>query len=235
MARITKAEQAEIQRLRRNALAKIRRLVKKGVDRNELPQIPKLDTTMSRSSINAAKSFLRSFNSTSTRWQFVFTDDGYITKRTANEIRRQQDRANRILRRAATQFDNQPYRLLSESGIKSYRNVKLDSSKERIKEYTRKIRSFRNEADARRYLERLLGIGPQYNEKLQTQLRDNFIKAVQNVHGANADDVVSAVSNMSLEEFAEKYYTSDVTIAYVYTDAEREGALEELRSYFVGG
>lgn len=229
MARISKAEQAEIARLRRNALAKVNRLNKLGID--NLPQVPKITSNWSRKDVNQAKQFLKSFtNRANQRWQFVDTGSGnYINKQTYGQIKREQNRVNRIFENANKRFDKLPYTLLGETKPTG-RFVRDADDKEDARRYTRT--TFTSQQEAAEYLARLKSINRRTITETDEALKENYIKAVFNVHGSDGEILINKIRNMSTRDFIKKYYTSDISVKSVYTEEDRGGELEKLLAYF---
>lgn len=236
MARITKNEAKEIARLQKSAKAKVARLKKKGLSDEQIPRIPQIDTSMSRAEVNEIKSNLASFiNRSNQRWQFIETDTGaFIPKTVANKIQREQKRVNKLITDATERNANKPYVVKSEQGrLGTARTVKTDGMLEAPRLYTREITSLKSMAEARNYMQRLEGFTSDWLDKHDVQWRENTIKALRTVYSPEEiEELVDSINALSLPDFVKAMETQDISIAYIYTDADRENEIQRLLSYF---
>lgn len=234
MARITQPEKREIQRLVKNAQAKIARLAKRGVDTKTLPGIKAPTESMSRSDVNEAKDFLKSFtNRANTRWQF--TKDG-ISKQTANKIKAEQARVNKLLQQRDDRYADKEYKILSEKGkeVGTRRTVKDDRlSALNNRKFSKAPESFENTKQAETYLNRLKAFDKDHFNGLDYKWRKNMNDAIQKVHGTGrSEKLINHINSMSIDDWLEIMYTNDIDVSFVYTDSEKANAMAELESYF---
>lgn len=230
MARITKREAAEIARLRRNAQAKVRRLAARGV--TNLPTIIPINGSMSRQKVNQAKDFLRSFtNRANQSWQFVKQGEIYTTKKQANAIKREQKRVNSLIAKRSKRYDNLPYRIGGELTPSIDRRVAEYRNEGMPRFYSKEY--FKSQGELTRYLERLRNFDPNWLEAADETWRENTIKAIEDQFSPEErKELVERIKNLSIEEFTLAMSTQDISIAYIYTDADMEGELERLLDYF---
>lgn len=237
MARITKAEAAEIARLRRNAQAKVRRLAKLGVSTDLLPAIPKVDSSQSRAQVNRTKAVLKGFTDRGNeRWQYVQLDSGAVVpKKYITEYEKEKARVNSLIKKREDRFKDEPFKLLSErgTGLGGYRTVGEDSVQENARYYSKDARSFKTLNDLIAQTERLKKYNEDWLQQHDEQWRENTIKAIENVYGKESvSGLVDYIREMNIKEFVYLMTTQDINIGYVYTDSQQDSALEELKQYF---
>lgn len=243
MARITKKERSEIARLRRNAQAKIRRNVAKGVDPNMMPPVPKITAQNTRQEINALKAQLKDFlNPANLDYQYVVNYLGLtFTKRQANQVKRAQNAANRMAEKERTKYDDEVYRIISEEkqNIRpTARTVGQDRIKEKSRPFTRSIDSFKSFDEFAKYFEKIqMYSDPRFYTQRNIRYKENFIAALQNVFGDDAVHIVYKVENMPLETFVRLTHTTDIlNFNYVYSPEEYQDKLSYIESViFPGG
>lgn len=234
--RVSKKEKQEIQRLRRNAQAKIRRLANLGVDSSYFPEVPKLSAITTRPQLNQTKAQLKRFTSRYVdEFKFVKTEKGvYINRLEFNAFRKEQKRASNVMRKIDSRYDNEAFKILSEKNPTTTRTVGQDRLKEPVKYYTRSIHSFNSIEEFKAYMEKLSKVDLSLLEKLDQNYQDNYIRALIKVYGDDAKRLIAEIQTMNAEDFVKKAFTVDAGyISYIYRDEERQQRLSGIESYFI--
>lgn len=214
--RITKKELAEIQRLNRNARAKLRRVEKRYGIREEITvKAPK--TFTSRKELNAYKAQLRSFtNRYNQRYQYVKTDEGAVTRDVYNELKRKVKEVNRLRAQEYKRLKKMPVTVAGEK-IPGFdvalraemRFAERGSLYEQFKPIRLNINTFQSPEQARRYLEKLEH-HKAYVPKLKQLYQDNYCLALERHFGKRlSKDLIEQVQKMDNEKFLKRVALSD--------------------------
>lgn len=238
--RITKKELAEIQRLNKNARAKLRRIEKRyGIREDISVKAPK--TFTSRKELNAYKKQLRDFtNRYNQRYQYVKTDEGAVTRDVYNELKRKVKEVNRERARAYKEISRRPVTVAGEEipgfdvGLRAeMRFRERGSLYEQFKPITLDIGTFRSREQAQRYLEKLEEHRKRIPD-LKKQYKENYILAIQHTFGRMGKDLVAEIRKMPVNTFIEKVAVSDEygEIGVFYAEGDIKGRHEQLLSFF---
>lgn len=214
--RITKKEQAEIQRLNKNARAKLKRIENRyGIREDIRVKAPK--TFTSRKELNAYKKNLRDFtNRYNQRYQYVKTDEGAVTRDVYNELKRKVKDVNHLRAQEYKRLKNIPVTVAGEP-IPGYdvalraeiRFRERGSLYEQFKPIKLNINTFSSPEQARRYLTRLeehKSIIP----KLKQLYQDNYVLALERHFGERLSaDLVEQIKKMPNGTFMQKVALSD--------------------------
>lgn len=237
MSLIKKAEKAEIARLRKNYLAKRRRLIKKGIPEYQIPSFPIINPTIPRAQINQIKEEMRAFTR-SPAYQYVQVSDSlYLNKRQIRELESVRKKANQMAYKAYQRNLKKTFRPLSERGWPTpgaSRTVESEHMKKPPKGFTKPLSSFTSFREYQSYMEHLknyLSKGIQYYDELY---RENTIKALQQVFGKTATkNLVKRIMEMDIDIFIGLMETQDIEIEYLYLPEEDiEDQLEMISQYF---
>ena len=115
--------------------------------------------------------------------------------------------------------------------------TKLDSGYEPdfiITAKSKSLQRFQNKREYTRYMNYLKRVnsGEYLNDRTRLY-KKNYIQAIKNVHGADADDIVKKVRYMRLDKFRKMIEQDELLeIAYVYTTEDLAGERERLRESF---
>lgn len=235
MARITQKEVSEFKSLRKRFMEKRRRLIKKGVSPSDLPSFPEFSSALPRKIINSLKaeviSFLNRFNQ---RWQFVRVGEDLVPKTMANQFKRLQKRANANIQKAYNRNKDLPFIPLSERGWATpgaHRTVgQQHPSPPRL--YSKKLSEFSSKNGLQAYIKNLESALQFSQEDRDEKWRENTIKAIENVYGSTADDLIAYIKSMPLNDFVLVMQTQDVSVDYVYLALYMDQSLEKLAAYF---
>lgn len=238
MARITKTEKQEIQKLRKAYIAKRSRLVKRGVSERFIPQIPLITPDMPRAQVNAIKAEIRSFTSRyNQNFQFVQLNDTLTVPKTlVSQLKREQAIANRRAMQAYRRNLKLPFIPLSERGWAApgaHRTVESERRKEKPRGYKKKPEEFKTAQQLEDYIVHL----QKHNERTITdwdeQWRENTIKAIIDTYGeTNAAKLIAKVRQMPISDFIFLMETQDVDIPWIYDSILLDTGWEKLNSYF---
>jgi len=238
MALIRKAEKTEIQRLRKNYLAKRRRLIKKGVPENIIPSFPLISPAMPRLQVNEIKRQMRSFAS-SPKYQYKQVNDNlWLTKQQLSDLKRAQKRANEIAMKAYRRNLKKPFIPLSERSWAhpgAHRTVESEHMKKPPKGYRKTPESFSSVKELENYIQHLKNYikkGISYYDELY---RANTIQAIENLFGETAAaPLVARIKSLKIDEFIFLMETQDIELEYLYVDdgTEMDDRLEMIAQYF---
>lgn len=237
MSLIRKAEKIEIAKLRKNYLAKRRRLLKKGVGESQIPSFPLITPSMPRKEINRLKDEMKAFTR-SPKYQYKQVSTNlYLTKAQIRQLENVQKQANRIAYKAYQRNLKKTFRPLSERNWATpgaTRTVESEHMKTKPKGFNKPPSSFNNFAEYEAYLKfvgNYISKGIQFYDELY---RDNTIKAIIEIYGKkNSQQLVDRIKNMDLELFIGLMETQDIEIEYMYLDDEGVSLqLEVLEQYF---
>lgn len=235
-ARISKKEKQELQRLNRNAQAKIRRLESnhgRGTVERFFPQIDvepiKELREMSRAELNAYKEQISKFTRRgNVHYQLVKNEEGRTigTKAEVQQVEREVRRINRIKeqnrkRRKAIQFldrgkpvpktTTHGMGLMGETRFKEYGlnfNPRKIRNRSEFEEWTRRIEET---------------YGGDFIQRRNEQMKENYVTALDTVFGGRAKHIQEHVKNMSLDDFMEMWEQENLAdIGYIYDRNELE-------------
>lgn len=238
MARITKKEKQEIQRLRKNYLAKRSRLLKMGVPGPQLPTIPIITTSMPRTQVNVLKQQMRSFTSRSnSKFQFVRVNpDLIVSKHDIYRLKEAQRRANAKNMKIYKRNLKAPFIPLSERGWAvpgAHRTVKTDGYKKKPRGYTKSIATFRSLKELNAYIEHLNVLNQRTITDLDNQWRENTIEALKKTYGESmSQHLIAFLRSISLKEFVYLMETQDITITFIYDSLEIDNGFQMVEGYF---
>lgn len=237
MARITTTEKTQIDKLWRAYLAKKRSLLKRGVAANFIPEIVKPSADMARSLVNSLKSQLASFtNRFNLNYQFQRIASGdYVPKTLVSALKTEQRRANATTAKQYRRNLDKPYIPLSERGWShpgAHRTVESDAQKRKPRGYRKKASEFKSQAEIERYIAHLKEFNAKSLADWDEMWRDNTIKAILDVYGDAAKELIDKIKAMDLNTFVSLMETQDISISYVYTSTYENEGLEKLKSYF---
>lgn len=237
MARITKTEKTQIDKLWKSYLSKKRNLLKKGVSTGFIPEIARPSADMARSLVNSIKSQLASFtNRFNLNYQFQRLASGdYVPKTLVAELKRQQRRANATISKQYRRNLDKPYIPLSERGWAhpgAHRTVESDARKPKPRGYRKKAAEFKSQAEIERYITHLKDFNTKSLADWDEMWRENTIKAILDVYGDAAKDLINKIKALDLNTFVSLMETQDISISYVYTSTYENEGLEKLKSYF---
>lgn len=223
------------EKARKAALAKVKRLEKQGITHTNIPDFSIVPTTRKERNqyIATAERFT---NRAVQKYQYVNTPSGVYTKAEVNQFKRAQSAANRALDRQEKRQGKLEYRMISEEaqgidpGIK--RTVKEDRYNLKSFRYTKRLENFKTREEFLSYVNRLQNFR-QIQEDRQAVYKENYIKALENVFGADANQIIEGVRNTSDSEFADLAISTDIgNIDFVYEGAGYFERLEYLSAFF---
>lgn len=237
-ARISRREKSELQRLNRNANAKIKR-IEKDFGKEALDMIPQVGTKklkdlkgMTRSEINEYKDQLERFTRRGNmNYQFVKNEGGRVigTKAEVQQAEREVRRINRIKEQHARKSDKNPFRSRGkETGMTVGERRGLGDPRYNYHNLNFDVNQFGSRQTFKQFVDR---VDQQYEGDFMTrrnkQYRRNYRVALINQLGKSPETIALArhIHKMDLEEFMEMYYTEDIgDINFLYdpetTDAE---------------
>lgn len=241
--RITKAERAELVNLTRNANAKRRRLIRRGIPESQIPFRFGFGNLTTRAAVNEYKQSLRSFtNRYNPNYQYILARNGTVfTEAQRNELRRAQRNINRTIAQRQSYFKSLPYNITSEMMLGVPPSAERTVGRDRLGDktldtigYSRDIETFRSVSEYNAYLERIRGLRIEgFYLQSDTTLKDNFIQSLVTVFGSDAADIIAKVEQMPIGEFIEKHYSGDSDITFVYGAEDYNRKLAELRYYWL--
>lgn len=149
---------------------------------------------------------------------------------TRRELQRAQRYATDKFNKQQKRFANREFRILQNGQLTpTGTKVKQQMTQRKRFKYTKSFESFDSDEARREYIKRLYSTVDNSNE----MWRENTIVAIQKVHGITAtQDLVDYIQSLPINQFVEVMLTTDFNVAYVYTDAEKDTALEEIATYF---
>lgn len=248
MARITKREQQQLQRLTRNANRKRNRLLARGVPAAQLPDRFEYQQTQSRAEINQYTADAQRFTNRSVQqYQFVINEQGVaISRAELNALNYAQRFANRTIEQTRNRYSRDRFRVIGEEmqGIEgTTRTVgqdRLSQNMQRVR-YDRGINSFSSRAEYERYLATLNErSGRQYVESLDYMFLDNIKKALDNTFGSDtqaiSDMIAEALSTMNpqlIDPLIRTYYTTNAfNFEFIYSEEDYNDKLAQLEVAF---
>lgn len=238
MALIRKKEQQEINRLRKNYLAKRRRQIKKGVPEDMLPNFPIIRPNMTRVMVNTIKEQMKRF-ATASQYKYVKVNENLtLTKKQINDLKNAQRRANRLAQKAYQRNLKAEFIPLSERGWAypgAHRTVESEHMKVKPKGYTKTPESFTSMKMYENYMEHLQTYLERGIEWYDERYKANTIKAIENVFGkTNAAELVERIKSIPTDEFVFLMETQDLEIEYIYLDdvSGWDEKLTEIEAYF---
>lgn len=238
MTRITKKEKQEIQRLRKNYLAKRSRLLKMGLPDSQIPNIPFITPTMPRAQVNALKQQMRSFTSRyNSKFQFVRVNpDLIVSKHDIYRLKEAQRRANAKNIKIYKRNLNKPFIPLSERGWAvpgAYRTVKSDGYKKKPRGYTKEISAFKSIKELYDYISHLDALNKKTIKDLDELWRDNTITSIIKTYGeTSAAHIIDFLKKIPLSQFVYLMETQDVTINFIYDSIWLDNGFELIEGYF---
>lgn len=236
LARISRAERVQLQKLIRAANAKTRRNIKRGVDSALLITPPTLSdvTKLDRKGVNAVKTQLQRYvNRNVQQYQFIKTDDGgYITKRTAFEIKSAQRRVNSKISAAEKKYDDERYNTVGDVADDE---LTVGDVRRQIKgshpRYSKRTTSFENELEAIDYLKRIKEYDADWISIKNLIYQENLALSIVEAYGDDALDILNVIEHMDADKLAFLAATNEaLTIEYQYSWAERQESMAKIRS-----
>lgn len=107
-----------------------------------------------------------------------------------------------------------------------------DAHKQKPRGYRKKPEEFNSKAEIERYIEHLKVFNAKSLTDWDEMFRENTLKAILEVYGDSAKDLINKIKNMDLDTFVTLMETQDISISYVYTSTYENEGLERLNSYF---
>lgn len=248
--RIREKDKREYQRLVKNTKEKIRYHKNKyGVDLSSEVNIPKLSEFNSRGEFNTFKSQMTSFtNRANTRYQFVKNKHGVVaSKKEINYIKRKNKQAIEKTKKLREEIRNLPFftKNKQEGKVKDemkkmsepdYGGVNVPQEFDFDKIEVREILDDKKKS----YLDK---IGPNFFEKKNTQMQENFIDVLEKSFNSNADKLIEEIEKLAPDDFFEVYMMNrefDFNLYYVsedevdMNDGDINTMLKALRRYNEG-
>lgn len=233
--RIRKSDVERIKKLNASARRKQRRLKNEfGVEINI--DIKKVNDFSTREQFNNYVQSLENFTYRN-RYRYVKNEYGVvISRKQYNEIRKETERINKIYEQRRKRLDKMPF---TSRGKKTYETVKDrrlmgDVRFNEFRKRTFRFEKFRNKSELNAFVNNLsIKLKPDYFSKKDILYKQNYIKALQNVYGTLADDIIEIVEKMNTSQFIDIFYSEDIgEIGFHYDDVEMRLKLEATRSFW---
>lgn len=232
--RFKKGEKEEIQRLNKNANAKMKRLQSK-FKNIELPDTkPIADIKdMTRKQLNTYKENVRQFNKR--QHQYVENEKGLVLpKSLVRKIEKAEKEVNRQKRKERERMENTPLTLRGKATGLTVGEQKHLMKDRRMSQFN-DVKFDWKKVSTPRELEKLLdrvekNEGVDVVKRQKETLRNNYLIALEHVFGFNdAEKLYSKIKNMDLDKFSDMHQRETLrNIGFIYDKVERQLKLKVL-------
>lgn len=236
--RIAKNDVSDYKRLAKNTKAKISRAFKNyGVDLSSEINIPKLEDFKTRKEFNRWKEEVRQFtNRANTEYQFRKNEHGVVASvKEINKAVRDTKQAQRIAKKLQKETAKKPYIVDGKSvgtfgqklqqmgkpnidGVHVPKDFNFDNIKSR-EQFEVKKESMEKRAD------------PQYMDKRQVALKENYKKALHEHYNSDADELIAEIDKLDPSDFFELFIMHEgLQVSFEYTEEQTQANIEKKMS-----
>jgi hypothetical protein len=235
----------EYQRLKNNAMSKLKRIEKNyGVDESDFVYIPDKKDFKSVKEWNEWVKDMQWFtNRNNIRFQYEKNEHGVVAnKREIRDAEQLTKIAQREAKKRMEEMSKKPYYVSGEyvgTQGEEYRRLGKPETMGLRPPKDFNFSKMKTRGDFEERLEQMeaKATGRAFNERTHN-MRANWIEQVEKAFNSDADELIDAVSEMSLDDFYEMYHMfKEMKFNMFYTTYNRQGVdhteeLNKLKSYF---